>query len=141
VLSLAETFTHVKDIGVSLVAEHGWNATAARERIRLYLIEYVGEVIEGCELEVVSGISDYPRRIRELRVEMGYLIASGASPDPEFGITLRPDQYLLVTAEPDREEARRWHIANRINEAVKEVKKRFCRTLKKMLEKLLLLKS
>lgn len=66
------------------------------------------------EISVVSGISDYPRRIRDLRVEAGYQIASGASPDPEAGIDLKPDQYLLVDNEPDLDAARRWHVANRI---------------------------
>jgi hypothetical protein len=78
------------------------------------MIEYVGLTIDGIELEVVSGISDYPRRIRELRVEHGYQIASGVSPDPDAGVELRPDQYMLVSADPDVDAARRWHVANRI---------------------------
>lgn len=103
-----------KELGISVVAESGLTSRAARERIRLYLIEYVGNVIEGAELAVVAGISDYPRRIRELRHEQGYQVASGASPDPDTGIDLKPDQYLLVTPHPDKDAARRWHVANRI---------------------------
>lgn len=38
----------------------------------------------------------------------------GASPDPESGIDLKPDQYILVDAEPGLDAARRWHVANRI---------------------------
>lgn len=114
VLSLAEIYETVKDLGVSAVREHGLDVRAAKERIRLYLVEYVGQVIDGVELAVVSGISDYPRRIRELRVEQGYQIASGASPDPDTGIDLTPDQYMLVDAQPDADAARRWHVVNRI---------------------------
>lgn len=114
VLQLVEIVEDTKDLGVNVVCEHGWTKGGARERIRLYLIEYVGLVIDRAELEVVAGISEYPRRIRELRKECGYQIASGASPDPETGIDLKPDQYMLVQVQPDTDAARRWHVANRI---------------------------
>lgn len=114
VLCLVSVFDTVKDIGVNVISEHGWAKSGAKERIRLYLVEYVGEIVDRAELEVVAGISDYPRRIRELRKEEGYQIATGASPDPEAGIDLKPDQYLLVNPDPDEKAARRWHVANRI---------------------------
>jgi len=114
VLALCEVYENIKDLGVNVLYEHGWDAAAAVERIRLYFVEYAGIVLDGVEIAVVSGISDYPRRIRELRVEAGYQIASGASPDPESGIDLNPDQYMLVDAKPDLAAARRWHVANRI---------------------------
>ncbi|HOY61590.1 MAG TPA: HNH endonuclease signature motif containing protein [bacterium] len=117
VLCLADIFEKVKDLGVSAIAESGINSKAARERIRLYLLEYPDTVIDGIELAVVSGIADYPRRIRELRVEHGYQIATGASQDPEFGVDLSPDQYFLVSVEPDLDAARRWHIVNRIRKS------------------------
>lgn len=114
VLSLADLYENVKDLGVNAVKEHGLDAATARDRIKLYLIEYVGVIIDGIELAVVSGITDYPRRIRELRIELGYQIASGSSPDPAVGIDLKPDQYMLVSTIPDTDAARRWHVANRI---------------------------
>lgn len=114
VTRLVDVLGDVRDLGVSTVAEYGWDAGGARERIRLYFLEYVGTKISGSELEVVAGISEFGRRIRELRVERGYQVATGASPDPESGITLASDEYLLVQAEPDIDLARRWHIANRI---------------------------
>lgn len=86
----------------------------ARERIRLYLLDNVGVVISAAELEVVSGISEYGRRIRELRVQDGYKILTGYSNDPETGVELKPNDYLLLATEPDRSAARRWYIANRI---------------------------
>jgi hypothetical protein len=114
VLRLVEILHKTKDLGVSVVRGSGIDASAGRERIRLYLIEFCESPIKGDELEVVAGISEYARRVRQLRVEDGYRIATGASPDPETGIDLRPDEYLLVTAEPDLDAARRWHVANRI---------------------------
>lgn len=114
VVRLVELREYASDLNVSVLREHGWVTRSARERIRLYLVEYVGDIIDGAELAVVSGIGDYPRRIRELRVEHGYQIASGSSPDPESGIELKPDQYMLVCPDPDMDAARRWHIANRI---------------------------
>jgi len=52
-------------LGVAVAVSHGLSESSARERIRMYLIEYVGIAIAGSELAVVSGISDYPRRVRE----------------------------------------------------------------------------
>lgn len=114
VLLLVEVNRSVKDLGVNVVRESGITSTVARERLRLYFLAYPAVVLDGEELAVVSGIADYARRIRELRVESGYQIASGASPDSMAGVDLQPDQYLLVTSEPDADAARRWHVANRI---------------------------
>lgn len=114
VLRLVELQHQFSDLGVSIAFDGGIRAAAARERIRLYLVMHEGLVIGGDEIQVVSGISEYARRLRELRVELGYQIASGASPDPEVGIDLRTDEYILVSAVPDADAARRWHVANRV---------------------------
>lgn len=117
VLLLAEISTSVKKLGTLT------NPTAAkvrsRERIRLYLVEHVEIVIGAIELEVVSGISEYGRRVRELRVQDGYKVLTGHSNDPESGITLKPSEYLLLDSEPDVSAARRWHLANRIRREAK----------------------
>ncbi len=112
VLLLVEIAGCVKELG----KQSNPNAARvhARERIRLYLTEHVGVVIAAAELEVVSGISEYARRIRELRVEDGYKILTGYSNDPESGVTLKPSEYLLLEVEPDHTAARRWKLANRI---------------------------
>ena len=86
----------------------------ARERLKLYFLQYVGVVIDSKELEVVSGISEYARRVRELRVQDGYKILTGSSNDPELGVELKRFEYILLEKEPDHSAARRWHIANRI---------------------------
>jgi hypothetical protein len=114
VLRLVAVRHAVNGLGVAVAVEHGLSAGPARERMRVYFLENVGTILDGDELAVISGISDYPRRIRELRVEQGYRILTGASPDPDCGVDLTPDQYLLATAQPDTDSARRWAIANRI---------------------------
>lgn len=114
VLRLVELQYTVRCLAVRTVADDGLSPTAAMERIRVYLVRHVGVPIDGAELEVVSGISEYARRVRQLRVEDGHKIASGSSPDLFSGIDLKPDQYMLTTATPDQDLARRWHSANRI---------------------------
>lgn len=115
VLRLVEILHGTRDLGVNAVREQdGFDVSSARERIRLYLIEYRETPVKGDELEVVAGISQYARRVRELRVEDGYRILTGASPDAESGVDLEPDEYLLLAEQPDSDAARRWHVANRI---------------------------
>ena len=112
VLLIVKISASVKELGINtnpLAAK-----VASRERIRLYLIENVGETIDAAELEVVSGISEYGRRVRELRVQDGYKILTGHSNDQDSGIFLKPSEYLLLQSEPDTLTARRWHIANRV---------------------------
>jgi hypothetical protein len=91
----------------------------SRERLRIYLQEHVNLIISAKELQVVSGISEYARRVRELRVQDGYKIITGYSKDPESGVSLKPTEYLLLDKNPDITAARRWHIANRIRRQVK----------------------
>lgn len=104
---------------------------AGKPRILAFLRENVGEIVTSDELQVVAGIKDYPRRIRELRVEDGWPIVSGASrtsmameeADSGLPITLRPDQYLLLEDKQDANAAARWRLANTIrrqNTGVKE---------------------
>ena len=112
VLLLVEVTGGVRKLGKST------NPSAARlgsrDRLRVYLQEHVGIVISAKELQVVSGISEYARRIRELRIQDGYKILTGYSNDPNSGISLKPTEYLLLDRNPDITAARRWHIANRI---------------------------
>jgi hypothetical protein len=114
VLRLVEILATTRKLNIAVVRASGCDAGDARERIRLYLIQHVGITLDAKELEVVSGISEYGRRIRELRVQDGYRVLSGKSNDPESGLTLKPTEYVLIRAEPDLLAARRWHIANRI---------------------------
>ena len=115
VLRLVEIFHDSSDLNVNiLVQEHGYPRQPAIERLRLYFVANVGQVVAGDELAIVASISEWARRVRQLRVEDGYRILSGASPDMFTGVDLQPDQYLLTDEEPDHTSARRWLIANRI---------------------------
>ena len=114
VLQLVEIHFKSRCLGVSVVVEEGLSPSAGKERILVYLQRHVGIVIDGVELDIVSGISDYPRRIRQLRVEEGYRIVTGASPDEDSGVNLKPDEYMLVSADVDLDASRRWIVANRI---------------------------
>jgi len=72
------------------------------ERILAYLKLFVGQEIEGEELEVVSGISEYARRVREWRVEFGWPIVHKGS------------RYVLERDQPDAEKAKLWSILNSV---------------------------
>lgn len=114
VLRLVSIYQKVRELNVKVVRDSGCDAKGARERLRLYFVHNVGVVLDATELEVVSGISEYARRIRELRVEDGYSILTGNSSSPDSDLELKPDQYILIKPEPDLEAAHRWRIANRI---------------------------
>jgi 5-methylcytosine-specific restriction endonuclease McrA len=74
-----------------------------KQKILDYLLERVGEVVHGEELAAVSGISEWARRVRELRVEDGYPI-----------VELGRSMYKLEVEEPDLERASNWAVANTI---------------------------
>lgn len=123
VVALVPAFHLLRDLGSSLIPRE--EATAARDRILAYFRRYPLTVIHGDELMVVSGIQDWPRRVRELRKEYGWAVASGATiqemvEEGEHTIddlpsrSLRPEEYVLLDATQDREAALRWKIANDI---------------------------
>ncbi len=107
----------LRDLGASLLPEG--NQISARDRILAYFRRFPGLVIDGDEIMVVAGISEYARRIRELRVQEGWPIISGVTAnegsDEETIIPkLRSDQYLLSEDRQDRDAAFRWNRANLI---------------------------
>ena len=114
VLLLAEINNSIRQLGVSQCKSEGITERNARDRIKAYLLRHVGAIIASSEIAVVAGISEFARRIRELRVQHGYAIASGSSGDPFTGINLRPDQYMLVSAAPDADAKRKWTTTNHI---------------------------
>lgn len=67
---------------------------SARDKLRNYLSTNVGKILRTRDLQEVAGISDYARRIRELRDDEGMLIKS----HKERG-DLRPDEYILESLE------------------------------------------
>lgn len=124
VLSLIPANHLLRDLGSSLMHEEGCNS--ARDRILAYLLKYPRLIIHGDELMVVAGISEYARRIRELRVQFGWSVLSGTTlkemiEQDEMKLeelqartttVLKTDVYALMTTEQDREAALRWNEAN-----------------------------
>jgi biotin operon repressor len=74
----------------------------ARRRILEYFQARLGEWITGEELAAVSGIGEWARRVRELRLEQGYRIEE------------QDGMYRLLEAEPDAAAARRWQALSAI---------------------------
>jgi hypothetical protein len=95
VLRLIELRDGFRKLGKITMQESGFTSGSARDRIRKYLLEHKGQIVDGDELSVISGISEYGRRVRELRAE-GLEILTGPERDPRTGHSLRPDQYLLL---------------------------------------------
>ncbi len=129
VRSLMPVFQSLRGLGKTLISPD--LASSARERILVYLQRYPLQVIEGEELHVVAGIGEWARRLRELRVQFGWSICSGVTfkdlaedePDTVEALAdilgadprnLKPDQYVLVSGEQDRETAHRWNLLNSI---------------------------
>lgn len=123
VQALIPSFHLLRDLGSSLIPQQ--DADSARDRILFYLRRYPLTVIKGDELMVVSGIGEWARRVRELRVQYGWSIVSGLAAremneNEEFPVEginvteMGPDDYILVDAVQDREAAYRWTVANQI---------------------------
>ena len=122
VLVLVPVFEALRLVGKALIS--AIDAPAARDRILYYFCKYPQTIISGTELLVVSGIQEYARRLRELRVEFGWSIVSGNTikdmykddPDevPNELMGMEPDQYYLLNVEKDLEAAYRWNVAHEI---------------------------
>jgi hypothetical protein len=121
VIALVPAFRKLRDLGSSLLPTS--EAGSARDRILAYLLKYPYQIVDGDELAVISGISEWARRVRELRVEFGWWIYSGytfadiaaaaenagdqAEVEGVEGLHIRPDQYILMRTEEDRDAAYR----------------------------------
>ena len=69
--------------------------TSAKQRILDYFLQRVGQKVTTKELQAIAGISDYQRRIRELRKDDGYEIVSDKD-----RADLKPGEYILASATP-----------------------------------------
>lgn len=65
---------------------------SARNRIRSFFEANIGKIVTTQEIGDIAGISDYPRRIRELRNEEGMQILSHVDRHD-----LKPGEYILET--------------------------------------------
>jgi hypothetical protein len=138
VLALVPIFHGLRDLGKALIPAEC--ASAARDRILYYFRTYPGTIINGDELLVVSGIQEYARRLRELRVQFGWAIVSGVTitemreeePEevPDALVAMKPNEYVLLSAEEDRDAAHRWYAANTIRKDRGSVRDKILQFLK-----------
>lgn len=68
--------------------------SSARDRLRQFFVANVGRIMRTQELREVAGISEYARRIRELRDEEGMQIRTHKE-----RVDLRSDEYVLESLE------------------------------------------
>lgn len=132
VKSLVPVSLLFRDLSASLLPEE----SSARGRILAYLRLNVGHVVDGNELMLVSGISEWARRVRELRCEHGWPVYTGVTlkelQQEEEGVevegvsiqSLKPDQYILLADERDEEAAARWKYANTLRKSDLSVRDR-----------------
>lgn len=127
VQALVPVFKKLRSLGSSLIPKS--EASSASDRILSYFKQYPKTVIDGNEIMVISGISEWGRRIRELRVQSGWWIYSGMTfkhmvqsfddVDSLLAIGIDPkkiksNQYVLMREEQDRDAAHRWNMINKI---------------------------
>lgn len=68
----------------------------ARAKLRAHFLANIGRVMDGAELRSIAGdISEWARRVRELRTEEGFLILTHND-----RADLKPGEYLLESAKP-----------------------------------------
>ncbi|MDR0848168.1 MAG: HNH endonuclease [Propionibacteriaceae bacterium] len=73
----------------------------ARAKLRHYFLDHVGEVLTSDTLREVAGISEWARRVRELRNDEGYQILSHHDRSD-----LKPWEYVLEDPSPQQGYAR-----------------------------------
>lgn len=68
---------------------------SARDKLRKHFLENIGRTMNSDELRQVGGISEWARRVRELRDQEGYQILTDKD-----RVTLKPGEYLLEDPKP-----------------------------------------
>ncbi|MBF0665227.1 MAG: HNH endonuclease [Brevundimonas sp.] len=141
--ALAPIIYALRDIGSGLLP----GVRSARTRLLEVFRRYPGVVIPGSELFVVAGIDDWARRLRELRVEYGWPIYSGATfaqiraEDPEqladierqigldtLGVGV--EDYVLLEDKQDLFAARHWRLLKQLRNSKLSVQDRILELLK-----------
>lgn len=67
----------------------------AREKLKTFFLEHVGEVLDSKTLRDIAGSSEWARRVRELRGEQGMNIITHNDRSD-----LKPGQYILIDTKP-----------------------------------------
>jgi 5-methylcytosine-specific restriction endonuclease McrA len=71
------------------------SGNGARDKLRQYFLSHLGEVLDSDTLRDIAGISEWARRVRELRNEEGYQILTHNDRSD-----LKPGQYILTDPKP-----------------------------------------
>jgi len=71
------------------------SGNGARDKLRAYFLDHLGEVLDSDTLRDIAGISEWARRVRELRNEEGYQILTHHDRSE-----LKPGQYILENPKP-----------------------------------------
>lgn len=71
---------------------------SAKKRIKAFLLANIGKVVTGEEISASAGISEWARRVRELRDEEGWPILSHND-----SAQLKPGEYLLESQPVERD--------------------------------------
>jgi len=144
VSALSPIIHSVRDIGSGLMPGHN----SGRSRILAYFRSFPGVVIPGDELFVVAGVDDWARRLRELRVEKGWPIFSGATfaqlrehdldqlrqIERAIGLDtegLGPEDYVLLEDSQDENAADHWKLLKTLRNSDLSVQDRILELLKK----------
>jgi hypothetical protein len=141
VLSLVLILGRFRALGISLSLPGDESSGSARQRILSYFQKYPLTFIKGDELFIISGIQEYARRVRELRVQFGWSIISGLtakemSQEGEFSIEnfkaedIKPNKYILISQTQDTDAAYRWNVANDIRKSKDSVRNKILFYLK-----------
>jgi hypothetical protein len=123
VLTLVPAFESMRELGKSIIPEG--LSISARNRLLKYFLAYPKVTLNEKELALVAGISEWARRVRELRVEHGWKIVSGLTAkqmadeneilNQDIDLNnMGPGDYVLLDSEQDRDAAYRWNVANEI---------------------------
>lgn len=123
VRALLPAFESLRELGKSLVPKG--LSVSARDRLLSYFLAYPRTILNEKELALVAGISEWARRVRELRVQFGWRIITGVTaremlteedlPEDDIDLgALNPSDYVLLDTFQDRDAAHRWNIANEI---------------------------
>jgi hypothetical protein len=94
ILRLVEIQELLRETARELGAAHRPDARSGKARLKAYLKAHPGARLGGSELAMISGVSQYARRIRELRVD-GLGVLAGPCTVPGSNHRLRADEYLL----------------------------------------------
>lgn len=73
---------------------------SAKDRLRVFFRENVGRVVTAKELQAIASISEWARRVRELRDEEGWPIETHND-----SLELKPGEYRLTAEPPGKHDA------------------------------------